>query len=136
MLPQRLHEQRVLLGVVARRQHVIGEVGPVESRDDRARISERELATDIFADFRCRRRGQRDGWRRSEFGARFSYTEIAWPEIVSPLADAVCFVDREQAHADAGKLRGDVSKIESFWREIKEPDFAARRACEAIRHLR
>src|SRR6476619_4917073 len=62
MLSQRLHQQRVLLGIIARGKHVVREVRAIESGDDRARILERQLSADILTDFWCRCRGQRDRW--------------------------------------------------------------------------
>ena len=55
---------------------------------------------------------------------------------MSPLADAVCLVDREKADADACKAGRDVSKVESLGRKVKQSYFSPRCACETIRHLR
>ena len=81
------------------RKRAIEQVRPIERADELQRVSERELCRDVAPDARGRGRGE-----RVKAGARQQLPQpaelaVLGPEIVSPLADAVRFVDGDEAHA-------------------------------------
>ena len=115
---------------------MIRKIGAVESRDDRARVVERELPADIFTDFGSCRCGKCDGRRRAKLDACLGDSQIAGTKIMSLLADAMRFVDSEEAHADVPEPCCDIPEIESLGREIEKPDLASRSASKPVRYLR
>ena len=112
-----------------------GQEMAIESGDDRARILERQLSADILTDFWCRCRSQRNRWWSTKLFSRFCNPQIARTKIMSPLADAVCFIDCEQADSDVPEASRNVAEIESLRREIEKTHLATRRASEPVRHL-
>jgi hypothetical protein len=63
------------------------------------------------------------------------HTQIAWPEIVSPLADAVSFVDREERDAGGAQALRGAAVVEPLRRDLEQLDLTAVGSREAIRHL-
>src|SRR5688572_17340847 len=135
MAPERLHQQGVLFGVIARGKNVIGQVRPVETRDDCRRIFQRELPADVASDLRCSRGREGDDRRRAKPRSCLSDTEIRRPEVMTPLAYAMRFVDCEEADAHVGETRCDVAEIEALRREIQKLDLTARCARETVGNL-
>ena len=135
MLAQCFYKQSVLLCVIASWQYVVREIRAVESSNDRSRISESELTADVFADFRRCSRGKRDCRRRAELLARLGYAQVAWTEVMSPLTYTVGLIHREKTDTDVTQSGCDVSKIESFRREIEKAHFTAGGTSESILNL-
>src|SRR5439155_4100535 len=81
------------------RQRAIQQVGPIERSDELDRLAKRELRRDVAPDARGRRRGERVetcGWKHL---AEPRELAILRPEVVPPLADAMRFVNGDEAHA-------------------------------------
>ena len=74
----------------------VGQVRPVETRDEQARPVEPEAARDVIARLRIGRGGECDAGHARKSLADRCELEIFGPEIMAPLADAVGFVDREE----------------------------------------
>ena len=104
---------------------MVGEVRSIEAGDDNARIAKPELESYVIAHTRRRGRGESNRWRSAELGADVFDPEIARTEIVTPLTNAMSFVDREQAYADAAKSFSDVPVIESLGGEVKQLELAS-----------
>ena len=61
--------------------------------------------------------------------------QVARPEVVAPLADAVRLVDGEQRHADLAEALGRSAGVEPLGRDVEQLDLAAHRARHALGHL-
>ena len=81
---------------VRARQDAIHEVRPIERADHLHRVLQAELRDDIAADARGRGGGERVEAGRRQRLAQARQLAVLRPEIVSPLADAVGFVDRDE----------------------------------------
>ncbi len=134
-LAQRVHERQVAVGIRARGDHVVVQIGAVEARDHGARPVERQLPDDVLANFGRGRGGERDGGRRPEPLAHGGEAEVAGAEIVSPLAHAVRFIHREKRHADGAQAIGEAPEVEALRRHVKELDLPALDAGQAARDL-
>ncbi len=132
---QDLDEALLLLGVVLHRYHVVVEIRAVESGDDRFRISERQLTGDIAPHLRGRRGSQRYRRRRAKLFVDLLDAQVAGAEIVTPLADAMRFVDREERYSRFAKPLRRLTIIEPLGRDVKELDLAALDSCKPIRDL-
>ncbi len=87
--------QKLFVGTVFR-QHAIGEIRPIETRDVTTRLTQTKLLHDVGANsFRrsCSERHDRD--IRKEF-AKLGKLPIFRPKVVAPFADAMRLVDRDQ----------------------------------------
>ncbi len=114
------------------------QVRPVESPHNDARASEVELAHDVLPRLGRRRRRQGEERRPAEPGPELAQPQVAGPEVVTPLADAVCLVDRDEPDPHlaerpeerrAGEpLRSDVEQLELTGDRLAEPraDLGAR----------
>ena len=125
-------EQLVLLVVGAGRSDEVGQVRSIEAGDDRFGVGEAERADDVGADSRSRRRRERHRAPRAQLIANLADAQIARPKVMSPLADAVRFVHREQRDADVAQLLGQLAEGKPFRREVEELGLAAQHAAHAI----
>jgi hypothetical protein len=111
------------------------EIRAVKPGDDRFRIPERQLAADVAADLGRGGGGQRDRSRRAKLFADLLDAEIARSEIVTPLADAMRFVDGEERYSRLAKPLGRLPVVETLGRYVEELDLAALSSCESILNL-
>ena len=78
------------------RQHAIGEVRPIETRDVTTRITQTKLLQNVRPhSFRRGGSERHDRNMRKEF-TKLRQLPILRPKVVAPLADAMRFVDRDQ----------------------------------------
>src|SRR5947209_18498222 len=94
-----------------------------------------ELPDDVGADVRRRRCGERDHRRTAEPLPHLRDAEVAWPEIVAPLADTVRFVDSEEGHAGVLEPFRGGADVEALGRDVEQLELSALRARKAIRDL-
>ena len=103
--------------------------------DDRFRIPERQLAADVSAHLWRGSGSQRDRCRRAKLFVDLLDAEIAGAEIVTPLADAMRFVDREERYSGSANPLRRLPVVEPLGRHVEEFYLAALRSCKAIRNL-
>ena len=132
---QRAGERVVLGRLVGGRPHAIGEVGAIKPGDDDGGVAQSELDDDVLADLGGGRGREGVRGRRADRVADGLDAPVARAEVVPPLADAVGFVDGEEADADAGEAVGGSSAFEPFRGEVEEPNFAALDVRPACVHL-
>ena len=94
---------------------------------------ELELRDDVAPHVRRGRRRERDGRRRAELLADLGDAQIARPEVVPPLADAVRLVDGEQRHAGVAQPLGGRAGVEPLRRDVEQLDVAAHARARADR---
>ena len=135
MLAQHADERRILVRVRLGGNDVVPQVRPVEAGDDGLGILEPELPHDIGADMLGRRRGERHDRRPAEPFAHLCDAQVARAEIVTPLADAMCLVDRQQRHTHLLETLGRAPEIEPLRCEVQHLHASARDARHALRYL-
>ncbi len=96
----RQHLEQLLLEDVAR-EHAIDEVRPVEGPDQLDRVLQRKLADDVAPDARGRRRRERVNADARDQLPQQRELPILGAKVVPPLADAVRFIDGNEADAAA-----------------------------------
>ena len=84
---------------VASSEHAVDQVRAIEGADEHGRMLEAQLGHDVLADAFGRRRGVRVQRHPRKVVAHAPELTVLRPEIVPPLADAVGFVDRDEADA-------------------------------------
>ena len=90
-----LNQRCFLLVVILRRHDVVGEIRPIKPGDDRQRILECELASDVSSHLGRRCGGERDGCRGAQGSMNFLDPQVAGTKVVAPLTDAVSLVNCE-----------------------------------------
>ena len=102
--------------------HPIQEVRAVEARDIAARVAEPEERHDVLA--HALGSGRRQGHDRHarEVIAQLGELAVLGPEIVSPFADAMGLVDRDETDRPAPEVRQDPGHHEPFGRQIQESE--------------
>src|SRR4030088_256750 len=103
VLSENLDKAPLFVGVVLHRNHEVMEIRAVEPGDDGLGIPESQLAADISPHLGRSRGGQRDRGRRPKLLVDLLHTEVAGAEIMTPLADAMRFVDREERYPHFAK---------------------------------
>ena len=84
---------------VAAAQHAVDEVRPIERSDQHQRIAQPQLGDDVAPDALGGGRGEGVERHVREIVAQPPELAVLRAEVVSPLADAVRLVDRDEAHA-------------------------------------
>ena len=74
------------------------------------RVAHAELADDVVLHFLCRGRGERENRRAAESLCDRAEAQIVGTEIVSPLADAVRFIDDEESDVCGARSRSKKSR--------------------------
>ena len=95
-LPEELQQHVGLLALGPRALDLVEEVRPREAGDEGPRLAEVELLNDVAADLVGGGGRQGDGRRPAQRAAEVSQPAVVGPEVVSPLADAMGLVDRQQ----------------------------------------
>ena len=120
LLAARAREREQLLECVIFGHDAVGEVRAVEARDVTRGIAQRERGDDVVAHAAGRGRRQREhryAWKGS---AQLRETAVIGPEIVTPLADAVGFVDCEARHVPGREIAEHVRHREPLGSEVQE----------------
>ena len=125
VLSQNLYDSLFFFGVVPGWNDVVREIRPIKTGDDRLRVFQGQLASNIAANLGGCGRRQGDCRRRAERLVHLLHPEVAWPEIVPPLTDAVGFVDREERDASLAQSLGSAAEVETLRRYVEELDLAA-----------
>jgi len=100
--------------------HYVTQVAARETRPQDVRFAEFQLLHDVFGHFRRRRRGQR---QHRYFGLQLPQPgdpQVRRAEVVSPLRDAVGFVDGQQRHPHFGETRPEQFAVDAFRRNVQE----------------
>src|SRR5881628_455229 len=132
---QYVYQVRFLLGVVPGRDDVVGEVGTVESGNDRLRVLERQLADYVAAYLRRSRSSERYRRRRAKSFVDLSYAKVARSKVMTPLADAMGFIDGEERHSCLSQPLRRAPGIESFRRDVEQLDLTTVDAGKSIGDL-
>ena len=96
-------------------------------------VAQAEGARDVVAHGLRRRRGERHHRRASGQGVdEFDDPLVRRPEVIAPLADAVCLVDGKKGHA---ARRGDLEEtrvVQALGRDVHEHERAGRHAVQDV----
>ena len=115
------------------RQHAIGEVRPIETRDVTTRITQTKLLHDVQAHSFRRSRGERhDRNMRKEF-TKLRQLPILRPKVMAPLADAMRFVDRDQIDLPLFQVSKKAGQHCPLRRHIQESIFTIAQAQHPLR---
>src|SRR5258706_9186312 len=102
----------------------ISEVSAVKAGDVADRLPQAEVLDDVAADppgGSGSQRHQRHGWINL---TQLSQLPVLWPEIVSPFADAVRFVDGEELDVPRLQVGKKSREHQPLRRDVKQPEFA------------
>ena len=80
---------------------LIEEIGAVKGGDDAERVAEFERRLDVVSDLFRRGRGEGGDWAIREEVGDLPELQVVFAEVVSPLRDAMRFVDREKTRIGA-----------------------------------
>ena len=114
------------LGELVRRPaHVEKEVRPVEARDQHVRLPQPQQAEDVVPDGgrRRRREGCNDG-TAGQGGDEGFDREVARPEILSPLRDAVRLVHGDEGDLQLLRERGKGAAVQPLGRYVQQAELA------------
>ena len=107
------------------RQDRVLKIGPVKAADKTLGIAQLEKTLDVVANaMRCGRR-EREHRNFGMESAKRRDPAILRPEIVSPFADAVGFVDRDAEKVPSLQTGEKAGKNEAFRRDVQQAVFAA-----------
>jgi hypothetical protein len=87
--------QELLLGVLLFDDGV-ADVGPIEARDEKLGVGERQPLYNVIAGVRIGGRGQRDARHTGKQVLEPRELAVFRPEVVAPMADAMGFVDSDE----------------------------------------
>jgi hypothetical protein len=112
--------------------HRVADVGPVEARDEKARLVQREPVHDLGAGMRIRGGGQRDARHAREALVQHRKLQVFRPEVVAPLRHAVRLVDREERELRPG---GELEHPRHVSRsgDVQQNEFSASRSLSTRR---
>ena len=135
VLAQHADERGILVRVRLGGDHVVAQVGAVEARDDGVGVLEPELPRDVGADVRGGRGGERHHGRPAQAFAHLGDAQIAGPEVMAPLADAMRLIDGEERHADILQPLCRAAEVEALGGHVQHLHLAPRHAAHALRHF-
>ena len=119
--------QRLVLGhVVDGAADLEAQVRAREAGDRHRGVAHPELAHDVGAHLRGRRRGERQHRRAPEAVDHRAEREVVGAEVVPPLADAVRLVDDEEAHLALQQHLEEVAVLEPLGRDVEDVALALR----------
>ncbi len=116
---QHVAQRGVLHRLVDGALHVEAEIRARESGDRHMRRLHAELPRDVGAHFSGRRRREREDRWAAKSSCHGTQREIVGAEVVAPLADAVRFVDDEQADGARQQSFEEFTILEALRREIE-----------------
>ena len=112
-----------LLVQVAAPQHAVGEVRSIERPDEHQRVVQLKFADDVVTNPLGGGRGECvEGCARKVL-AHATELAVLRPEVVSPLADAVRFIDGDEPHAELAEDPAEALAAvadEPLWRHIQQ----------------
>ncbi len=129
LAPMARDDVQRLLGPIDLRQDAIHQIRAIESPDQDGRFAQGELGRDVGLHPRSGRRGKRMQAGLREPLPKHGQLPILGPKIVSPVTDAMGFVDREPPNLEG---RGRLQKPrghQAFWRDEQQPVFACGQLC-------
>ncbi len=116
-----------MLGLFA--AHVLDtviQIVPGKSCDEYLGVGQIELFQDVVT-YVCRRRcGQRDGLRIANLVAELSQSSVVVAKVVTPFADAMGFVDRQQLNLCLAQRLAETGAAKSFGSDIQHFVFTRR----------
>ncbi len=96
------------------------DVGPIKTSKESSRCDAiKQLFSDLLPGFRVCSRRKRRQWH-VQGPLQLSDAQIVGAEIVAPLADAMCLVDRDHGHIYAAQHAHRRPRCQTFWRHIKQ----------------
>ena len=98
------------------------EVWPIDGSDHADRVVELELLHDVLTHPRRGGRGAGEHWDPRELGAEAGETTVVRTKIVAPLADAVCFVNGDEAWFGGGQDRDQGTKRQTLGGQVEDRD--------------
>ena len=102
-------------------EHVEVQVRTVEARDDTVRLAQLQHRLDVASHLRRSRGGEgRDRRPAGEGGYERGDAQVARPEILPPLRDAVSLVDSYERYLDRRRQGGEAGSIQPFRRDIQQ----------------
>ena len=108
--------------------HAVRQIRAVEARDVQARVPHPESVQDVVPDARvCGRRQGDHGDRRKAF-ADFAKAPVFRAKVMTPLADAVRFVDRETRHAPTRQVAQKPFEQQPLRSHVEQPEVAGAEA--------
>src|SRR5690606_16314081 len=124
----RLKEGAQLPPCIVLPRDCVGDVRPVETRRENARLIKLQAMDQIAPRLRVRRRRQRKARNAGKLFLERCKLQIFRPKVMSPLADAMRLVNRDERQRNAREklreavarqpLRRDIEKIKTARREI------------------
>ncbi len=112
-------------------QDAIGEVRAVERSDEDCGIREPQLRDDVVADAIGGGRRERVKGNARELVAEPTELPVLGAEVVSPLADAMRFVDRDEPDGCLPQEPAQPAvRNNPFWRDVEEPAAIVANRCE------
>jgi hypothetical protein len=99
--------------------HGVADVGPVESSSEHRRLGEVQAQPDVLSCLIVSRSGERDEGNPGEEFPQLAQLDVLGPEVMPPLRDAVCLVDREQRDRCAAQLFKEPIEHQPFRRHIE-----------------
>src|SRR5690606_34136404 len=106
------------------RCHLITNVGPVEAADEPLGIAQLQALGYFTAGGNVGRRGQRDARHLWKALGKNTEAEVVLAKIVTPLTDAMCFVDSEQRDVDALEKLQRARLQQALGRYVEHVEFA------------
>ena len=96
-----------------------GDVLTAETMDETGTVSQSKLLDDVVLHQRRGRGGQPDDGRRTEHRNPFAQAAVLGTEIVSPLRNAMRFIDRDQRRRALGKHLGKARNGQPLGRDVE-----------------
>jgi hypothetical protein len=112
---------------IAARHDAVTEVRAVEVSDEDERLAQPQLGADVLAHLRGRRRGVAVNGGAGEPVAQLAQLPVLGTEVVTPVADAVRFIDRERAHVHAAEQRAERRRRQALGRDEEQAQRAVER---------
>lgn len=119
-----LEEAEQLLLRVGLADDPVLDVGPVEARHEVLGVRHAEALGDLLVRGVRRRRGQGDARHVGPVLAEHGQRQIVGTEVVAPLRDTVCFVDREEGDLAAGEQSERGVETQPLGRQIEQVELA------------
>src|SRR3989344_5947416 len=127
-----LDEAQQLRGGVLFLFEAVADVGPVKAADEQPRILQLQPLDDVLARERIGRGGERNARYLRVTLVQQRERAVFGAEIVAPLADAVCFVDGEQAQVAAAvqavEQAQETGRVQPLGRGIQQREVAGLQA--------
>ncbi len=115
----------------------ISDVRAIETRDEHARVAQREPLDDLLARERIGGGGERDARRVGKAFVQRGELQVLRAEVVAPLRDAVRLVDRDQRDMHSIEQFQEAGRDGALGRDVEQVEFArAQRRLDLARFAR